>query len=416
MIQVSDEFVKELLERYDREDVLGPGGVLDQIKRRFIESALDGELTTHLGYERHAVEGRGSGNSRNGTFPKTLKGTDGEITIDHPRDRAGTFEPQLVPKGVTHLPGFDDRIISLYARGLTVREIQAHLGECYAGLEVSPDLISSVTDSVLDDLEAWQTRPLDRLYMIVWLDAIVVKVRDGRTVRNKAAYLAIGVNIAGRKEALGLWLAEGEGTHGKNESAKFWLGVLNELKTRGVRDILVCCCDGLSGFPAAITAVFPDTWVQTCVVHVVRNSLAYVAYKDRRAVARDLRGIYTAPDEDAGLAALDAFEATWAGRYPKIPQIWQDKWDLIVPMWAFPPEIRKIMYTTNIIESVNAQLRKVSSHRGLFPTDKAVKKLLYLVLHNIEKKWSQPVRDWPAALNQFAILFPERLDITEEAN
>ncbi len=294
---------------------------------------------------------------------------------------------------------------------MTVRDIQGHLADVYAGLDVSPQFISDVTASVLDDARAWQQRPLADVYTLVWMDALNLKVRDGGVVRKKAVYVALGLTTSGYKETLGMWMAEeGEGVHGKDESATFWQVVLTELQNRGVRDILVCCVDGLTGFPQAIEAIFPDTWVQTCVVHMIRNTIKYVSYKDRRKILKDLKSVYTAASQEAAEAALDAFEDAWSDRYPVVPKLWRDRWEHVVPMFAFPAEIRKIMYTTNIIESLNSQLRKVTRNRGLFPTDDSAKKLLYLVLMNAEKNWSRPLQDWPKALNQFEIIFPGRLD------
>ena len=391
--------------------ITGGDEVISRLTRRVVQKLLGSELTDHLGYERGDRAGYGSGNSRNGTYPKTAKTTNGEITLDHPRDRNGTFEPQILAKGDTCLDGLDERIISMYARGMTVRDIQAHLADVYGGLDVSPQFISDTTAAVLDDAKAWQQRPLSAVYPIVWLDALNVSIRDSGVVRKKAVYVALGLTPYGYKETLGMWLApEGENIAGKDESATFWQVVLTELQNRGVRDMLVCCVDGLTGFPEAIEAIFPDTWVQSCVVHMIRNTMRYVAYKDRQALARDLRPVYTAPSQEAAEDALDSFEAAWGDRYPVVPKLWRDRWALIVPMFAFPAEIRKIMYTTNIIESLNSQLRKTTRNRGLFPNDDSAKKLLYLVLMNAERNWTMPVQNWALALNQFEILFPGRLD------
>jgi putative transposase len=318
-----------------------------------------------------------------------------------PRDRQGTFEPQLVRKRERRVSGFDDRILALYARGMSVRDIQGHLQEMY-GVEVSPDLISRVTSAVADDVTAWQNRPLDPVYCIVYLDALVVKVRDQGVVRNKAVYLALGVTTHGSKEVLGLWIEQ-------NEGAKFWLKVINELKTRGVRDILIACCDGLKGFPEAIEAVFPNTVVQTCIVHMIRNSARFVGYKDRKELVRDLKPVYAAANREVAEAALGSFEEKWGRRYPMIGASWRSNWERVVPFLDFPPDIRRIIYTTNAIESLNSSLRKLVYHRGHFPSDEAVTKLLYLALRNMEKRWDRSARDWSKALGQFAIFFEGRL-------
>jgi putative transposase len=359
-------------------------------------------MTEHLGYDKSsAPRGRGASNTRNGTTAKTLRTEFGDVPIDVPRDRDGSFEPQLVKKRQTRFAGFDAKILALYARGMTVRDIQGHLEDLY-GVEVSPDLISRVTLAVMEDVVAWQNRPLDAVYPIVYLDALVVKVRDQGVVRNKSVYLALGVTMHGSKEVLGVWIEQ-------NEGAKFWLKVVNELKTRGVRDILIACCDGLKGFPEAIETAFPQTVVQTCIVHMVRNSLRYVSYKDRKAVVKDLRPIYAAASRTDAEAALEAFEAKWGRRYETISSSWRANWERVVPFLDFPPEVRKVIYTTNAIESLNATLRKLLHYRGHFPSDEAVTKLLYLALTNIEKKWERSVRDWSNVLGQFAVFFKDRL-------
>lgn len=362
---------------------------------------MQAEMTDHLGYEKHDPKGRGTPNSRNGTATKTLKTDHGPMEIEVPRDRDGSFEPQLVKKRQTRFTGFDDKILSMYARGMTVRDIQGHLEELY-GVDVSPDLISRVTSAVTEDVVAWQGRALDAVYPIVYLDALVVKVRDQGVVRNKSVYLALGVTLAGSKEVLGLWIEQ-------NEGAKFWLKVVNELKTRGVRDILIACCDGLKGFPEAIEAAFPVTVVQTCIVHMIRNSLRFVSYKDRKAVAKDLRPVYTAASREEALAALEAFEGKWTRRYPMIASSWRANWERVVPFLDFPPDVRRVIYTTNAIESLNSSLRKLLHYRGHFPTDEAVFKLLYLSLTNIEKKWERSLRDWNNVLGQFSIFFKDRI-------
>lgn len=397
------ELVGALMGDYKPKELLGQGGLMKQLVGAVIERALEAEMTEHLGYERGCRGRAETGNSRNGGSIKTLKGEQGELEIRVPRDRNGSFEPQLVRKHQTRIPGFDDKIIALYARGMSVRDIQAQLHEMYE-IEVSPDLISRVTDSILEDVKAWQNRPLDPVYPIVYLDAIVVKGRDGGLVKNKHVYLALGVNMQGQKELLGLWIQRTEG-------AKFWHQVLSELKNRGVQDMLIVCTDGLTGFPGAVEAVFPDAVLQTCIVHQLRNSVRYVAWKDRRAVLADLKPIYTAPTEEAALDALATFDERWKDRYPMIAQSWQAAWERIVPFLAFPPEIRKVIYTTNAIESVNRQLRKVIKTKGHFSTDEAIAKTLYLALQKASKKWNMPIRDWPRALHQLAILFPGRVPV-----
>ncbi len=401
---IRKELLDELLKQVDNpEDLFGKDGLLKQLTARLVERVLDAELTDHLGYDKHDPAGRGSGNNRNGHGSKTLKGDNGELSIKVPRDRNGSFEPQLVQKRQSRMPSFDEKILSLYARGLSTREIQGHLEDLY-GTQVSPQLISTVTDAVLDEVTQWQNRPLEAIYPIVYLDALFVKVRDEGRVVKKAVYLALGITLDGEKELLGMWIARSEG-------AKFWLGVLTELKNRGVEDIFICCVDGLSGFEEAIEAVFPETVVQLCIVHMVRNSLRFVAWKDRKAVARDLKAIYRAATEAQAEQELAQFAQKWDGQYPTISLSWQRHWDRIVPFLAYPPEIRKVLYTTNAIESVNRQLRKVLKTRGALPSDEALLKLLYLALGKIAKKWTMPIRDWPAALNRFAIEFEGRVPI-----
>jgi len=402
-LAIRDEVLKELLEGYKKpEDLLGPEGLLKKLTAALVEKALSAEMAEHLGYEKHAVSGRGSGNSRNGTSEKTLKSESGEMPIEVPRDRNGSFEPQLVKKHQTHFDGFDEKIISMYARGMTVREIQGHLQELY-GVEVSPDLISRVTSAVLEEVKVWQGRPLEAVYLIVYLDALVIKVRDQGTVTNKSAYLAIGVNGEGNKEVLGLWIEETEG-------AKFWLKILTEIKNRGVEDILILCCDGLKGFPAAIEAVFPKTTIQTCIVHMIRNSIKLVSWKDRKLVVAALKPIYGAQTEDLAEAALTAFESSALGaRYPMIARSWRNNWERVIPFLAFPREVRRIIYTTNAIESLNFSLRKIIKCRGHFPNEEAAIKLLYLALIRAEQKWERPSWKWKDALNQFALHFEGRL-------
>lgn len=385
------------------EQMFGSDGLLQQLTKALIERSLQAELTHHLGYDKHDSAGDNSGNSRNGTTPKTIKGKRGQVRIEVPRDRASSFTPQLIKKGQTRFDGFDERVLSLYARGLSVREIQAHLQEVY-GAEVSPDLISTVTDAVLDEVRQWQQRPLDEVYPILYLDALQVKVRDQGRVSNKAIYLAVGINMRGLKEVLGLWASE-------NEGAKFWLAVITELKNRGVKDIFIACVDGLKGFPEAIETIFPKTQVQLCLVHLVRYSLAFVSFKDRKAVAADLKAIYRAATEAEAAGQLEACAEKWDRRYPLIAKSWRANWPRLIPMFSYPAEIRRAIYTTNVIESLNMTLRKAIKTRASFPNDEAAFKLLYLALQNVEKKWTMPIPDWSRALNAFAILFEDRVPL-----
>ena len=400
MTTLRPELLDELLADYETpEDLLGDEGLFKQLKKVLLERALGAELTDHLGYEKGDPAGRGTGNSRNGHSGKTVLTEDGEVDLAVPRDRTGTFEPAIVPKGERRLDGFDDRILSLYARGMTVREIQGHLQELYK-IEVSPDLISRVTDAVLEEVRDWQNRPLDAVYPVVFFDALRVKIRDEGLVRNKAVYLALGITCQGEKEVLGLWIEQ-------TECAKFWLKVMNELKTRGVGDILIAVVDGLTGFPDAIATVFPQTAVQTCIVHLIRNSLAFVSWKDRKKVMPDLKAIYRAETAEAAAVRLDEFEAAWGSFYPAIAPAWRRAWEHVVPMFAFPPAIRKLMYTTNALESLHRSLRKIIKTRGSFPSDEAATKLLFLAIRNASMRWKRPI-DWIAAMGQFAILFEDR--------
>lgn len=401
--QEVNAMLDRLLEGRSPEEIVGANGLLEDLTKRLMERALEGELTDHLGYEKHAAEGRNGGNSRNGRTRKRVKTETGEFELEVPRDREGSFEPQLVKKGQRRLPGFDEKVIALYARGLTTREIQGHLKELYR-VEVSASLISAVTDAVLDDVKAWQARPLDPVYPIVYLDAIHLKLRRSGHVQTQAVYLALALTLSGEKELLGLWVGEAEG-------AKFWLSVLTELKNRGVRDLLIAAIDGLSGFPDAIASVFPKAQVQLCIVHMVRGSLRYVAYKDRKAVTRDLREIYRAPTVEAAQGALEAFGARWDERYPIIRRKWEANWANLIPFFDYPPELRRVIYTTNAIEAINAQLRKVTKKRGAFPNDDSVRKVLYLAILKASERWTRPVQNWPAALNHLALVFPGRVSV-----
>ena len=397
-----DRVIDALLEDgADADDLFGQDGLLKQLTKKMAERMLEAEMTDHLGYEKHALEGHNNGNSRNGNSTKTLKGEKGNITIDIPRDRAGGFEPKLIRKYQTRWPDFDEKIISMYGRGMTTRDIQGHIEDMY-GVEISPDLISQITDSVMDEVHAWQSRSLDEVYPIVFLDALFVKVRDSGSIKNKAVYLALGINMHGDKELLGLWIEQSEG-------AKFWLSVLTELKNRGLKDIFIACCDGLSGFPDAIETVYPKTTVQLCIVHMVRNSLTYVSWKDRKEVARDLKAIYQAKTLEQAEMNLEIFAEIWDEKYATISRLWRKHWDYLTPFFAFPEDIRKVIYTTNAIESMNRGLRKIIKNRGAFPSDDAVSKLLYLAIRNLSKRWTRPLVHWTAAINQFVIMYEDRV-------
>lgn len=401
---ISDKLIDQLLEGCDSpEDILGEAGLLKQLTKKVAERALSAEMEQHLGYAKHAAEGRNSGNSRNGKSSKKVRSVHGEIALDIPRDRSGSFEPKLIKKGEKQLNGFDDRIISLYARGMTTRDIQAHFEESY-GVEVSPTFISQVTSEVLDEVKQWQQRPLDALYPVVYLDCLVVRSRDSGPVQNKSVYLALGINTDGEKELLGLWMAQTEG-------AKFWLSVMNELKNRGVQDIFIACCDGLKGFPEAIEAVFPKTQVQLCIVHQIRHSLRYVNWKQRKVIAADLKRIYGAATLAEAELALAEFAEKWDDQHPTISLSWRNNWERLSVFFDYPPEIRKVIYTTNAIESLNASLRKITKTRRSFPTDDSVMKILYLALHQISKKWTMPIRDWKAAMSQFMIMYSDRVSL-----
>lgn len=399
-----DALLDELLRGLgDPKDILGEHGLLKQLQKRLVERALQAEMTEHLGYEPHAPEGHGSGNSRNGKGTKTVQTDTGQFEIEVPRDREGSFEPQLVKKRQRRLSGFDDKVVALYARGLSTREIQAELESIYA-VEVSPTLISNVTEAVVEDLQAWQSRPLSALYPILYFDALMVKSREEGPVVNKAVYLALGINVQGEKELLGLWIAQTEG-------AKFWLSVFTELKNRGLEDCFVACVDGLNGLPEAIEAVYPGAQVQLCIVHKVRNSLKYVPWKERKGVAADLRAIYGAATLCEAEQALARFAQSWDAKYPAISPSWRADWARLTVLFDYPPEIRRVIYTTNAIESLNYSLRRVLRNRGAFPSDASIKKLLFLALKNAAKKWTLPIRDWKAALNQFVILFGKRVPV-----
>src|SRR3954468_21503230 len=396
-----DEVIDELLAgARAEEEIVGPGGVLAQLTKRLVERALSAELTEHLGYEPHQEPPGGVGNTRNGSTGKTLATEQGPVEIETPRDRNATFEPQIVRKGQRRFEGFDDKILALYSRGLSTRDIEAHLAEIY-GVKVGRDLISRVTDAVMDDVRAWAQRPLEGCYPVVFLDALVLKIREGGSVQRRACYLALGVTVDGERDVLGMWFQESEG-------AKFWMQVLSELKQRGVQDILLCCVDGLKGFPEAIEAIFPKTTVQTCIVHLLRHSLKYVPRREREHVARDLKPIYTAIDADASQAALERFDERWGARFPVITQAWLDAREHVIPFLAFPPEVRRVIYTTNAIEALNRQLRKALKTQGHFPNEDAARKLIYLAVTNAVPQWTR-CRNWTTALLAFKIHFDDRL-------
>jgi putative transposase len=399
-MEMDQELIDKLLSDYEKpEDLIGENGLLKQLTKALVERALHAELTTHLGYEKHSAEGQHSGNSRNGTSAKRLKGEFGTLEIAVPRDRQSSFEPKLVPKGQTRWQGFDDKILSLYARGMTRREIQGHLEEMYQ-VEVSPTLIWNVTDAVMEEVKAWQTRPLDAIYPILYLDALVVKMRVEGRVENRAVYVAIGITLEGHQEVLGLWTSS-------NEGAKFWLQVLTELQNRGLKDIFIACVDGLKGFPQAIETVYPKTTVQLCIVHLVRGSLNYVNWKERKQVAHDLKSIYRATTEEEAERQLAIFAERWDQRYPSISALWRRNWQGVIPFFQFPPEIRKIVYTTNAIESLNMSLGKAIKTRGAFPSEEAALKVMYLALRNLARKWNA-VQGWKEALNRFALVWEAR--------
>jgi transposase-like protein len=399
-----DILIDELLEDVDDpKDILGKNGLLKQLTKRLVERSLEAELSDHLGYEPHEPKGHGTGNNRNGKGEKTVQSETGAIDIKVPRDRNGSFEPKLIKKRQRRLEGFDDKVLALYSRGLSTRDIQGQLEELY-GAEVSPTLISNVTNAVMDDVRAWQSRPLSTVYPILYFDALFVKSRQEGPVKNKAVYLALGINIEGEKELLGLWIAETEGS-------KFWHSVFNELKNRGVQDCFIACVDGLKGLPEAIEAVYPHTQVQLCIVHKLRNSFKYVPWKDRKAVAKDLRAVYAAATIEEAEQALEDFSKLWDAKYPAISPSWRSDWDRLTVFFDYTPELRKVIYTTNAIESLNYSLRKMLKNRGAFPSDDSIIKILYLAINRVSKKWTMPIRNWKAALNQFVILFGDRVPV-----
>lgn len=398
-MEIKPEVLDELLKGIKtQDDLAGPNGLLKAITKALLERMLEGELTHHLGYEKNDPAGYGSGNSRNGKTRKTLKSEQGELEVAVPRDRQGSFEPQLIRKHQTRWDGLDEKIIALYARGMTVRDIQAQLHEMY-GVEVSPGLISEVTDAVLDEVKTWQNRPLDSMYPVVYLDALMVKMRHEGRVENRAVYVAIGINEEGIKEVLGLWSSA-------NEGAKFWLAVMTELKNRGLRDVYVVCTDGLKGFPQAIETVFPQAQVQTCIVHLIRASLNYASWKERKALAADLKPVYRAVNAEAAAVALQEFRVRWP-KHQVVADVWERNWERVIPFFQFPEEIRRVIYTTNAVESLHMSLRKVTKNRGSFPSEEAAFKLLYLALRNAGKRW-RAVQGWREAMRQFEMIYPGR--------
>ena len=400
-MEIKKDVLDELIKDYKRpEDLIGEAGLLKQLTKALLERAMSAELTQHLGYEKHDPAGYNSGNSRNGKTPKTVHGDFGQMVVETPRDRNGSFEPQILPKHQTRFDGFDDKILSMYARGMTTREIQGHLREMY-GVEVSPALVSEVTDAVMDEVKAWQSRPLEPIYGIVFLDALYVKMRHEGRVENRAVYVAMGVDLEGRKDVLGLWTSA-------NEGAKFWLGVLTELKNRGVRDVLIACVDGLKGFPQAIESVFPEARIQLCIVHLVRASLNYVNWKERKRVAADLKAIYRASTAIQAELELTEFMARWGSKYQAIGKLWKENWERVIPFFEFAPDVRRVIYTTNAVESLHMSLRKVIKTRGSFPSEEAAMKLLYLALRNASAKWDT-IQHWKQALNHFQMIWGDRI-------
>lgn len=396
-VEENNDIIEDFMNQYQGPDSFAD--LFQNFKKKIVERIVNAELDNHLGYQKH--EKSSEQNSRNGSYSRTLITDTGTIDIDMPRDRDASFDPKFIKKGQRRFEGFDDKIISMYGRGMSMKEIQGHIYDMY-GTEVSAEFISSVTDAVIDEVTMWQNRSLESIYPILYLDAIHIKVRENNQIINKALYLAIGVNMDGKKETLGMWLS-------KSEGAKFWLSVVTDLKNRGVEKIFIACIDGLKGFGDAINSVFPETIIQLCIVHQVRNSLKYVPYKDMKKVASDLREIYGANSEDSAKLALESFKEKWDNKYPMISASWENNWPSLVPFLAFPGYIRKAIYTTNVIESVNRQIRKIIKSKGSFPNDQAVLKLVYLALKNAQKSWTMPIRDWKLALNQFSILFDLQL-------
>ena len=402
-MSLNEKLIAELLKDYKTpEDLLGENGLIKQLQKALIEKALEVEMNHHLGYQKHeSTPAKEQKNYRNGKSKKRVRTDSGSLDIEVPRDRESEFTPKLIPKHQRYFNGFDDKIIALYARGLSTQDIQAHLQEIYQ-VDVSTELISHVTNGIINEVREWQNRPLDSQYPIVYLDALRVNIREQGQIIKKAVYLALGVNLEGHKELLGLWIE-------KNEGAKFWLGVITELKNRGVEDIFIACVDGLKGFPEAINTVFPKTSIQLCIVHMIRNSLKFVSWKDRKTVAQDLKYIYRSTTEQQSKHELNLFAEKWDHKYPLISKSWQNNWENLITLFAYPEEIRKAIYTTNAIESLNNSLRKVIKTKSVFPNDMSVMKIMYLAIGNIQKKWSMPIQNWKQAMNQFAIIYQSRI-------
>jgi len=402
--KTQEQLIDELLKDYKGpESFWGESGLFSQLKKKIIERTLNAEMDEHLGYTKHDPKGHNSGNSRNGRGKKTIVVDSEPVELEPPRDRNSTFEPQLIPKRQKYFEGFNDKILAMYARGMSVRDIQACLLDMYK-VDVSEGLISQATEGVMEEVKAWQNRPLDSVYPVVFLDCIVVKSREDGKVENRSVYLALGINMEGQKELLGIWIAQ-------NEGAKFWLGVITELSNRGVKDIFIACVDGLKGFPEAIESVFPKTQIQLCIVHMIRNSVKYVNWKDRKVICGDLKTIYTSATEQQAEIALDEFGKKWDGKYPTISQMWRNNWQRVIPFFDYPEDIRRVIYTTNAIESLNRSLRKVIKTKGAFPNDASILKIFYMALANISKKWTMPIRPWNAAISQFAIRFAGRFEL-----
>jgi putative transposase len=401
---IDTKLLDELLKGYKKpEDLWGEKGIFGQIQKAMMERVLEDEMKFHLGYDKHSPDGINTGNSRNGKSKKKIITENDSLNIDIPRDRNSEFEPQLVRKHQRRINKFDDMVISLYSRGLSTEEICGHLKEIYH-TDVSKELISHITNTIYEEVQQWRNRPIDELYPIVFFDAIRIKIRDSGKVVNKVVYLALGIDIEGQKDLLGMWIAH-------NEGAKFWLSVLTELRNRGINDILIACIDGLKGFPEAIESVFPDTDIQLCIVHMIRNSVRFVSWKDRKNITTDLKKIYRAATEEEGKKQLDVFAKKWDKQYPTISKSWYDNWDNLKTFFDFPDYIRKVIYTTNAVESINMSLRKVTKTRASFPNDKAVYKMMYLAIQNISKKWTMSIQNWHQAINQFAIKYNDRVNL-----
>jgi putative transposase len=404
-MELTDEMIeqlkKDLKNAKTYQDLMGESGAIKKLIKASLEGMLESELTEHLGYEKYSVSGKNSGNNRNGKNSKTLKNENGEIEISVPRDRNGSFDPVIVKKYERTLGPIEDKIISMYAKGMSTRDIQSHIQEIY-GMEMSATLISNMTERIVDIAKQWQNRPLENIYPIVFFDAIHYKVHDEGKVVTKAAYTALGIDIAGKKDLLGLWIGQAEGAH-------FWLNVMTELKNRGVEDILIACIDGLKGFPDAISTVYPKAEIQLCVIHVIRNTLRYISWKDMKAFMKDLKKAYGAPTEEAASMELENLESAWGKKYPLPVKIWKQNWSLISTYFKYPEEIRRLIYTTNIVEAVHRQFRKVTKSKTIFPNDEALKKMLYLAYRDLSKKWTLPIRDWSIAISHFSVIFNDRL-------